>query len=238
MKLQEFSDTFDALLNSYNTQAQFGEQASRSTVVLDEYEKSLFLTKAQQELVIDFYNGKNPYRDSFEGTEELRRYLDNLVRTKSYSTDDRVTETIGVSDNSVFYKLPEDLAFITLEQIILDDSSLGCYNGRRADIYPVTQDEYSRVKDNPFRGPTKYKALRLDYGESIVEIVSKYTFNKYLIKYLSKPEPIVLEDMPNELSIEGVRVKTECKLNPILHDTILDNAVRLALISKGIGIKQ
>ena len=44
--------------------------------------------------------------------------------------------------------------------------------------------------------------------------------------------------MPNELSIEGVRVKTECKLNPILHDTILDSAVRLALVSKGISIKQ
>ena len=186
MTTEEFSNGFDTLVNSYRRFKAFDKQEVVDSIEFNEYEKSLFLTKAQQELVIDFYNGKNPYRDSFEGTEELRRYLDSLVRTKSYSTDDRVTETIGVSDNSVIYKLPEDLAFITLEQII----------------------------------------------------VSKYTFNKYLIKYLSKPEPIVLEDMPNELSIEGVRVKTECKLNPILHDTILDNAVRLALISKGIGIKQ
>ena len=238
MTTEEFSNGFDTLVNSYRRFKAFDKQEIVDSIEFNEYEKSLFLTKAQQELVIDFYNGKNPYRDSFEGTEELRRYLDSLVKTKSYSIEDRVIETNGVSDNSVFYELPEDLAFITLEQIIFDDVSLGCYNGRRADIYPVTQDEYSRVKDNPFRGSTKYKALRLDYGMGIVEIISKYTFNKYLIKYLSKPEPIVLEDMPNELSIEGEREKTDCKLNPILHDTILDNAVRLALISKGIGIKQ
>ena len=29
MTTQEFSNTFDTLLNSYSTQAQFGEQASK-----------------------------------------------------------------------------------------------------------------------------------------------------------------------------------------------------------------
>jgi hypothetical protein len=62
--------------------------ASLGTVVLDEYEKSLFLTQAQEEIVINLYNGKNPYGDSFESTEELRRYLDELVKTKSYDRDD------------------------------------------------------------------------------------------------------------------------------------------------------
>ncbi len=237
MGLQEFSDTFDTLLNSYSVPAELGEQASRATIVLDEYEKSLFLTKAQKELVVNFYNGKNPYRDSFESTEELRRYLDSLVKTKSYSIGERVTG-VGVSDKSVFYRLPPDIAFITLEQIKLADESLGCYNGNRADVYPITQDEYNRVKDNPFRGPTKYKALRLDYGNSIVELISKYSFSTYLIKYLSNPSPIILEDLPNDLSIEGISSKTECKLNPILHDAILERAVRMALIAKGVAIKE
>ncbi len=34
-------------------------------------EKSIFLTKAQEEIIIDLYNGKNPFGDSFEKTEEL-----------------------------------------------------------------------------------------------------------------------------------------------------------------------
>lgn len=235
MTIQEFSNTFDTLLNSYNTQAQFGEQTSNREIVLDEYEKSIYLTKAQEEVVINLYNGKNPYGDSFESTEEMRRYLESLVKTKVYSTTEQVSGT-GVSNNSVFYKLPNDIAFITMEQVTYNDESLGCYNGSTAAVYPVTQDEYSRIKNNPFRGPTKYKVVRLDSGENAVELVSKYKIEEYLLRYLSKPKPIILETLPNDLTIEGVNEKTECTLHPILHDTILERAVQIALQAKGISV--
>lgn len=235
MTIPEFSNTFDTLLNSYGTQAQFGEQVSKRQIVLDEYEKSLCLTKAQEEVVVNFYNGKNPYGDSFESTEEMRRYLESLVKTKVYSTEEQVSGT-GVSDNSVFYKLPPDVAFITMEQITYEDEALGCYSGSTATVYPVTQDEYSRIKNNPFRGPTRYKAIRLDTGNNTVELVSKYKIGEYLLKYLSKPEPIILEDLPNNLTIEGRWEHSECKLNSILHDTILERAVQIALQAKGISV--
>lgn len=235
MTIPEFSNTFDTLLNSYTTQAQFGEQVSERQIELDEYEKSLYLTKAQEEVVVNFYNGKNPYGDSFESTEEMRRYLESLVKTKVYSTEEQVSGT-GVSNNSVFYKLPNDVAFITMEQVTYNDESLGCYNGSIATVYPVTQDEYSRIKNNPFRGPTKYKVVRLDSGENTVELVSKYKIEEYLLRYLSKPKPIILETLPNDLTIEGVSEKTECTLHPILHDTILERAVQIALQAKGISV--
>ena len=101
-------------------------------------------------------------------------------------------------------------------------------------VNPVTQDEYSRIKDNPFRGPTKYKVLRLDSGESIVELISKYNIGEYFIKYLATPEPIILEDLPSNLSIEGVSEKTECKLNPMLHRLIIELAVQKAIQAKGL----
>ena len=44
MTRSEFSDMFTTLLNSHNTQALFGEQASKQEVALDEYEKSVLLT--------------------------------------------------------------------------------------------------------------------------------------------------------------------------------------------------
>ena len=47
----------------------------------DEYEKSVFLTKAQEELVISIYDGKNLSGESFENTEEARRSLSSLVKT-------------------------------------------------------------------------------------------------------------------------------------------------------------
>ena len=236
MTTEEFSASFDTLLNSYASKAQFGDDASRQEIVVDEYEKSVFLTLSQEETAVNIYNGKNPYGDSFESTEEIRRYLDNLVRTKVYNSDEQV-EGIKLSPNSVFYKLPSDIAFITMEQITYDDESLGCYNGSTAAVYPVTQDEYSKVKNNPFRGPTKYKAIRLDYGNNTVELIAKFNIGEYMLKYLAKPSPIILEDLPDGLKIEGENKKSECKLNSILHRIILERAVILALQSRGISAK-
>ena len=234
MTLSEFSDGFTIMLNSYNTQAIFGEQSSRKEVVLDEYEKSFYLTKAQEELVMSCYDGKNYYGDSFESTEELRRQLDSLVKTEVYTINDKVVreDLYNVNNKSVFFQLPSDLAFITMEQITYGDESLGCYNGSRVNVVPTRQDEYNKIKDNPFKGPTKYKALRLDAGDGIVEIISKYDIKDYLIRYISKPTPIILEDLPNGLSIDNVSEATECKLNPVLHRTILERAVLMALKAK------
>lgn len=238
MTTEEFSNGFDVLVNSYSSSLPSGFEDTR-TMTFNEYEKSVFLTKAQQELVINLYNGKNIYGDSFELTEELRRYLDGLVKTKVYNTSedakDGLTKSSESPKYSTFFELPEDLAFITMEQITYGDEELGCYDGHRASVYPVTQDEYARVKDNPFRGPTKYKAIRLDYGSSIVEIISKFQVSNYLIKYLSKPSPIILIDLPDDLTIENSNKKTECTLNPILHQAILERAVALGVQSKQLG---
>ena len=249
MTTEEFSNGFDILVNSYSVNLPFGMEDTH-TMTFNEYEKSVFLTKAQQELVVNLYNGKNIYGDSFELTEELRRYLDGLVKTEVYNgrnksdnnpkgkeTDESILSKKSSESPkySTFFKLPENLAFITMEQITYGDEELGCYNGHRANVYPVTQDEYARVKDNPFRGPTKYKAIRLDYGSSIVEIISKFQISNYLIKYLSKPSPIILIDLPDDLTIENSNKKTECTLNPILHQAILERAVTLGVQSKQLG---
>lgn len=236
MTVQEFSSGFDTLLNSYSTVQQFGEQTSGREVVLDEYEKSLFLTQAQLDIVISSYNGKNSTGESFESSEEFRRYLDALIKTKEYTEDDRL-DIKGISSKSTLFTLPDDLAFITMEQIEYNDEKLDCPSNNIASVYPVTQDEYNRVKNNPFRGPTVYKALRLDYGTNIVEIISVYNIGVYTLKYLSKPEPIILEDLPDGLTINGVSEVTECKLNEVLHDKILERAVQLALQSRNITIK-
>lgn len=236
MTVQEFSSGFDTLLNSYSTVQQFGEQTSGREVVLDEYEKSLFLTQAQLDIVISFYNGKNSTGESFESSEEFRRYLDALIKTKEYTEEDKL-DIKGISAKSTLFTLPDDLAFITMEQIEYNDEKLDCPSNNIASVYPVTQDEYNRVKNNPFRGPTVYKALRLDYGTNIVEIISVYNIGVYTLKYLSKPEPIILEDLPDGLTINGVSEVTECKLNEVLHDKILERAVQLALQSRNITIK-
>lgn len=228
MTTEEFSNEFDTLLNSYSNVEVFGK--TPNTVEVDEYEKSVFLTNAQEEIVIDLYNGKNPFGDSFEKTEEIRRYLSDLIRT--YTTSTKEEGYTGLSNKSVFFKLPEDLWFITYEAVNLKDDELGCMDGEGISVIPVTQDEYHRIKKNPFRGPNERRAIRLDLSEKVVEIVSKYNIDTYLVRYLARPRPIILSKLPDNLSINGVSDKTECELNPVIHRAILERAVKLAIRSK------
>lgn len=222
MTNKEFSDGFSTLLNSFGI---------TPNITLDEYEKSTFLTNAQEELIIDIYSGRNVvYGKSFEQTEEIRRYLSNLVET--YETSTKVTGKLGLSQDSVFFEIPQDTWFITYEVAFLKDSRLGCWDGIEACVVPLPQDDLYRAKDNPFRGPSKDRVLRLDIKSNLAELISKYNVDKYLMRYISQPTPIILEDLPDGLSINGVSTESECELNPVVHRAILERAVQLAIISK------
>lgn len=222
MTNKEFSDGFSTLLNSFGI---------TPNITLDEYEKSTFLTNAQEELIIDIYSGRNVvYGKSFEQTEEIRRYLSNLVET--YETSTKVTGKLGLSQDSVFFNIPQDTWFITYEVAFLKDSKLGCLDGIEASVVPLPQDDLYRAKDNPFRGPSKDRVLRLDIKSNLAELISKYNVDKYLMRYISQPTPIILVDLPDGLSINGVSTESECELNPVVHRAILERAVQLAIISK------
>lgn len=233
MTLEEFSNGFDTLVSSYRRFKDFDKQELLDSIEFDEFEKSLFLSKAQEELVVALYNGRNVSTESYESTEEMRRYLDSLVKTKQYAKSEEVSGQV-VSSKSVLFQAPTDLAFIVMEQVTYDDPSLGCFDGLTVGVVPVTHDEYERVKRNPFVGPSKRRVIRLDAGNGLLEIISKYVIGTYLMRYLAKPQPIVLEDLPNGLSVDGVSVATNCQLNPLLHKTILENAVRMALSTKAV----
>lgn len=227
MTTEEFSNEFDTLLNSYSVINKFGKNTFMS-IECDEYEKSVFLTKAQEDIIISIYNGKNQFNDTFEKTEEIRRYLSNLIKT--FSTSEQAESKKGLSNSSVFYKLPEDVWFITYESVNLSGDSL-CED-TIALVTPITQDDYYKVNNNPFRWPNERRVLRLDNEDRIVELISKYTIDSYLIRYITKPDPIILTDLPDNLSINGISIKTECKLTPAIHRAILERAIQLAVMSK------
>lgn len=237
MTIDEFSNSFDTLLNSYALISNFGEETSKQTITLDEYEKSVLLTKAQEEIVLSLYNGKNPYGEAFEGTEELRRYLSNLITEKYLKPITNTSGTpLGLESKSKFFTLPEDLWFITLESVVVDNGK--CKAETVMKVYPVKQDEYQVIRDNPFRGANGRRALRLDLSEGNVEIICKYMIAIYYIRYIKKVPPIILEDLPNDLTIEGKSEASDCILHEALHQKILDRAVQLALQSRGYNINK
>lgn len=211
MTTQEFSNEFDTLLNSHS-------QSSSNSIVLDEYEKSVFLTQAQEEVIKSLYNG-NLTGESFEKTEELRRYLDSLVKTVKLKPIE--SDFLGIDVNSTFFKLPEEVWFITYEQAVVSNNN--------TKVIPMRQDEWHKSKNNPFKMPNKNKVIRLDSGEGMIELIPYYpSVTEYLIRYVSKPSPIILVNLPDDLSINGESNITECKLNAALHRVILERAVQLA----------
>lgn len=244
MTTEEFSNNFDTLVASYRRFKDFDSKENLDSIEFDEYEKSFFLTKAQDEVVKQLYTGKNRYREGFEKTEELRRYLNDLVVTKKQPlTESNIDAELGLTDKSYIVPLLDNVMFIIYEAVKLNDTSLGCYSGTVINVQPTTHDEYNKIKDNPFRGATRYRALRLDIvndnGNKCTEIISKYGCSEYIIRYLKKLKPIiVVNKLPNDLTIEGLSTKTECELGSSLHEYVLERAVELALQSKGIGKPQ
>ena len=84
MDVQELSNLFDTLLQPYITKDNFGEQ---NTLAFDEYEKSIFLTKAQEQIVLELYQ-------ELEQSEEVRKYLSNLIKTDNYVPVGEQDETL------------------------------------------------------------------------------------------------------------------------------------------------
>ena len=225
MNREDFSHGFDVLLNSYNAPAD---------ISLNEHEKSVFLTNAQETLVTDLYTGKNTSDESFEKTEELRRYLSPMIKEANL---DPITTTsgniLGMESSSKFFTLPDDLWFITYESVMVSDSK--CENMSSLGVFPVRQDEYHKIRKNPFRGANNRRALRLDLSDNVIEIISSLTVASYYVRYLRKLKPIILVDLPDGLTINNISEATDCELHESLHQRILEMAVRMALRSKTIG---
>lgn len=229
MTNEEFSNGMSTLLNSYGQKAAVGDQNSFQEIVLDEYEKSFFLTKAQEDLVQALYSGENIEGESFEHTERLRRYLSRLNKEASIEAD-AYSDILGIDTSSKVYTLPDDVWFITYEAVKVNSDN--CWNGKYVQVIPTRQDEFHRKVKSPFRGANNRRALRLDLDENRVEIVYPLGIDFYYVKYLRKPRPIILQDLPENLSINDVSTETTCELNDVLHQKILERAVMLAVRSK------
>ena len=240
---KEFSDKFDTLLNSYATIAPYGTPDSPLDIEVDEYEKSVYLTRAEKELVVSFYSGRNPYEISFEEKEEMREALDTLVKTTTPEVipENELPEGVESSNiynrSSVFYEIPEDLLYIIFEKVEFNVYLCDGIKRKQALVVPTSHDDLWNMAQNPFKGPSKNKVLRLNAGDNIVELISHndYPIGSYLLRYVEEPKPIILINLPDGLEIDGLSTETECKLPQILHDRIIDVAVRMALQTKSIG---
>ena len=222
MDVQELSNLFDTLLQPFIVKDNFGEQ---NTLAFDEYEKSIFLTKAQEQIVLELYQ-------ELEQSEEVRKYLSNLIKTDNYVPIGEQDETL-INNNFKSYKveISNNILFMIYEQCTLNDEN-NCINNKIVSVVPTIHDDLDKVLKNPFKSPNSRKIIRLDFDNKI-ELISKYNISNYKVRYLKKPNPIILVALEDNLSINNGDTKvSNGETNPILHERIVQRAVQLAVQSK------
>ena len=224
MTTQEFSNEFDVLYNNIMSNQAPG---------LDEYEKSVFLTKAQLEILKNYFNPKgNKYGQGFD--ENPKRQVDfstliTVAKPSQYTPDGSY---VKFDDRSQLYKMPQDIL------LMLNETGINTVDGvkRLISIIPMNYEEYARLMSKPWKQPLKNQGWRLFQStggvDFISEVVIKYnsSLTDYKIRYVKRPKPIILANLADEysnVSIEGINTITECELDPILHPEILQRAVEL-----------
>lgn len=223
MTLKEMNDEFDTVYENIS---------SGAAPNLNVYEKSLFLTRAQYELVRMYYNGKNLHYDSFESNEEVRRYLDTLITTK----DDFDLSQASKFGGFTKYKItkPKDVMFVVREHATI--SSNGCLNGQIAQVIPVIHEDINRVLNDPFKRPNERKILRYDESDVnnvVFNLISKNSLGEYTMVYLRKPKPIILGELEGDHTIEGEAnsVDGTPEIPELLQRKVINRAVELAKVA-------
>lgn len=213
MTCEEMSREFDILYNNIMSNQAPG---------LNEYEKSVLLTKAQYEIIRALYYTKST--SSFEDSEDNRRVFSNLVKsfTFDFKTTPNKTKTVNLN------QIEPKIWWIVSEECTISKPCLNKVQEETIPVVPVTHDEWSKVITNPFRGPSDKRALRIDTNNSIT-IYSKRPLFSYTINYIANPKPIILENgLP---TIEGLSVATPCELYDGVQKLIIDRAVALAKVA-------
>jgi len=194
-------------------------------------EKSTFLTKAQEELVLNIQKGSSY-------SEFNKRVLDVLKTTQERLA---AAMSAGPYPNSFWADLPATSFGIVNERATLTPTTSHFYTGQvftDVRVKPIDDDYYHMNIKNPHKKPTHELVWRLDYGETGSPWTSKVVYiiesNEVLtsvqIHYYRKPAPIIIGDAAASGTIDGVVVTADvdCELNKITHREIVDRAVKLA----------
>lgn len=149
MQISEFSAEFDVLYNNITSNQAPG---------LNEYEKSVFLTKAQSQLVNEYFNTRTDgFGGGFDGSQKRQYDFSGLVRVeKLYDVNtfkERITSTEKLDRRSKVFLFPQNY-FLAVNEILSDDKW-------QYSVIPLSYAEYQRLMMKPYNFPVKRAAWRI-----------------------------------------------------------------------------
>lgn len=150
-------------------------------LAVDEYNKSLYATRAQA-LVVDKALATYEYGDN------IRHILGKLLVEKTLTSSDVITAGDG------WQLLPLDSG---IKQIVYEvtNSSL--------ETIPMDYNDIHEILKSPFRKPNEDIAYRVT-ADLTFKLYTSETLINYFYVYCKTPKPIVLENMPSGLTVQGV----------------------------------
>lgn len=162
MTIEEMSNQFDVHYNNITSNQAPG---------LDEYEKSVFLTKAQNELVKAYFSpALNKTQNGFDDSPIRQADFSTIISDCTLSKITNPTNPLKCFDRrATAYELPADL-FISLNEQLFSGSV-------PYTVVPITFIDYNRLMSRPYKYPLKYQAWRMitkNLTVDSVESVKKY----------------------------------------------------------------
>ena len=200
---------------------------------LNEWEKSVFLTKAEKEIVKNYFTANSSGNVTKEGFDDsAKRQADFSVLMKT-ATCSQAIVTGKIDDRSTGYTFPNDV-FIVINESVKVGNII-------KQVVPLKYDEYLRLMSKPYKRPLKYQVWRLINSGSVSGSVSTKTveiiagpsdsITSYSIRYVRTPKPIIVGNLDG-LTIDGqATMSSVCEIDPILHEDILQRAVELAKVA-------
>ena len=236
MSHTELSNEFDVLYNNITSNQAPG---------LNEYEKSVFLTKAQSQLVNEYFNNRTDgFGGGFDGSQKRQYDFSSLIKTAILTEieSDRNSSINKLDKRSKVFLLPDDY-FLPINEIIDDHTT-------QYSVIPLNYVDYQRLMLKPYNLPVKKVAWRLITGtytdtdednnekqSTIVEIIGVFNVKsgvlEYKIRYVKTLSPIILADLGADtgVTIDGEHAITACQLPEEAHQEVLERAVALAKIA-------
>lgn len=149
MTNQEFSNEFDVLYNNIMSNQAPG---------LDEYEKSVFLTKAQDEIVKNYFNSKgNKYQEGFDGSEKRQIDFSMLIVTEAVREATVSPTPLFPLQHTKLFSIPDRILMFINESLAVERDGVPTY----LTVVPLDYKEYNRLMSKPYKRPLKNQAWRI-----------------------------------------------------------------------------
>lgn len=243
MTCEGLSDALDVLLNSHAAKAWFGDSVSGTSIQLDEFEKSVLLTMAQDDIVRSTFDARlNVQGQGFDNSERRQAEFSHLVVVaNAYAASGTTLDSRGM-----LYSLSQDPLFVLNEVFIVTRDG----QTRRYVIVPIHYREYDRVMSKAYTQPNKKQAWRIFHSASGYDMLSEIvpsqavydsihdTYNPatatYRVQYVRYPDPIVVAALPSGLDVRGQSTQSvNLPLSDAMYTDILNRAVEIAMTTRG-----